>query len=238
MQYFKLLLIYAIFCKFAFLIKNTRMIAVIKGDIIASRKLTNQEKWLLPLKVLLSSWGDSPKDWELVWGDFFQIEISNPEEALLKAIEIKALIKKIEPADEAKKISTIDVRMSIGIGEKNFSGARISESNGPAFIYAGDKYAALKKENVNIGIKSNWQDFDEEMNLFLKLAGAFMDKWSLSSAELIMIVLNNPNKTQEEIGKILGIKQSGVSGRWNRANTNEILEVEKIFRKKIKNLLI
>jgi DNA-directed RNA polymerase specialized sigma subunit len=65
-----------------------------------------------------------------------------------------------------------------------------------------------------------------------------MDKWSLSSAELIMIVLNNPNKTQEEIGKILGIKQSGVSGRWNRANTNEILEVEKIFRKKIKNLLI
>jgi len=26
---------------------------------------------------------------------------------------------------------------------------------------------------------------------------------------------------QEEIGKMLGIKQSGVSGRWNRANADE-----------------
>lgn len=50
------------------------MIAVVKGDIIASRKLVDQEKWLLPLKDLLSSWGESPKNWELVWGDFFQIE--------------------------------------------------------------------------------------------------------------------------------------------------------------------
>ena len=68
------------------------MIAVIKGDIISSRKITDQEKWLLPLKELLSSWGTSPLDWELVWGDFFQLQISNPEEALQKAFEIKALI--------------------------------------------------------------------------------------------------------------------------------------------------
>lgn len=33
------------------------MIAVIKGDIKASRKLVNQEKWLTPLKKTLSKWG-------------------------------------------------------------------------------------------------------------------------------------------------------------------------------------
>ena len=44
--------------------------------------------------------------------------------------------------------------------------------------------------------------------------------------------------TQGDIGKKLGIKQSGVSKRWNRANINEILEVERIFRKKIKNQAI
>ncbi len=213
------------------------MVAIITGDIIASRKLVNQEKWLSPFKNLLTKWGDSPKDWKLDRGDFFQIEIANCEEVLRKAMEIKALIKKIEPLDNHKKISTIDVRIAIGIGEKTYSGESISESNGPAFIYSGEKFDALKKENVTLGIKTPWQNFDEEMNLFLKLAGTLMDKWSVSSAELVEFVIRNPNMTQDEIGKQLGIQQSGVSRRWNRANANEILEVEKIFQKKLKALI-
>lgn len=213
------------------------MIAVITGDIIASRKLINQEKWLFPLKNLLAGWGDSPQYWQLERGDLFQVEITNPEEALKKAFEIKAVIKKVKPQDEHKKISTIDVRMAIGIGEKTYSGASISESNGPAFIHAGNKFDVLKKENVTIGIKTPWQNFDEEINLYLKLAGIFMDKWSVSSAELIEIVLKNPDATQEEIGKQLGIRQNSVSGRWNRAYMAELLEVERMFYKKIKALL-
>lgn len=212
------------------------MIAIITGDIIASRKLIDQEKWLSPLKNLLATWGDSPRDWKLDRGDFFQIEITNIEEVLKKALEIKALIKKVEPIDEHKKISTIDVRLAIGIGEKTYSGESISESNGSAFINSGEKFDVLKKENVTLGIKTPWQDFDEEINLYLKLAGTFMDKWSVSSAELMQIILNNPNITQEDIGKKLGIQQSAVSRRWNRANVNEILEVEKIFRKRINTL--
>ena len=213
------------------------MIAVVKGDIIASRKLVDQEKWLLPLKDLLSSWGESPKNWELVWGDFFQIEFEHPEEALQKIFEIKALIKKIEPLDNRKLISTIDVRMAVGIGTKSYTGERISESNGSAFIYAGEKFDILKKESVTMGLKSEWQDFDNEINLYLKLAGTFMDKWSVSSAELIEVVLKNPTITQQEIGSLLGIKQSGVSGRWHRANVDELLAVERMYRNKIKTLL-
>tara|TARA_R100001143_G_C3361257_1_gene136194 strand:+ start:9463 stop:10113 length:651 start_codon:yes stop_codon:yes gene_type:complete len=213
------------------------MIAVITGDIVGSRKLVNQEKWLVPLKKLLSSWGIRSKDWELARGDFFQIEITDLNEVIQKAFELKALIKKVEPLEPRKKISTIDVRMAIGIGEKNYSGETISESNGPAFINAGDQYDLLQKENVTIAIKSPWPDFDEEMNLYLKLAGTFMDEWSVSSAELVEFVLKSPNTTQEEIGKQLGIKQNSVSGRWNRAHIDELLEVDKMFRKKIKTCL-
>jgi hypothetical protein len=213
------------------------MIAVITGDIIASRKLVNQEKWLSPLKNLLTTWGDSPKDWKLDRGDFFQIEIPNIEEVLHKALNIKALIKKVEPIDEHKRISTIDVRLAIGLGEKTYSGESISESNGSAFINSGEKFDVLKKENVTLGIKTPWQDFDEDINLYLKLASTFMDKWSVSSAELMQIILNNPNTTQDDIGKRLGIKQNSVSGRWNRANANEILEVEKTYRRKIDSLI-
>ena len=213
------------------------MIAVLKGDIIASRKIVDQEKWLLPLKELLNTWGEWPKNWELVWGDFFQIELQQPQEALQKAFEIKALIKKIEPLDDRKRKSIIDVRIAIGIGSKSYTGQRISESNGSAFIHAGQRFDMLKKDNVTMGIKSNWQDFDSEMNLYLKLAGTFMDKWSVSAAQLIEIALKNPTITQDEIGYRLGIKQSGVSGRWNRANVEELLAVEKMYRHKVKALL-
>jgi hypothetical protein len=213
------------------------MIAVIKGDIIASRKLSDPKKWLAPLKELLASWGKSPKSWKLDWGDYFQLEIQNPEEALRKALVIKSLIKSITSHDINKKISIIDVRLAIGIGEKTFSGRTIAESNGPAFIHSGEKFELLRKEYTNLGIKSPWTDFDEELNLYFRLIGRFMDRWTISSANLMQVLLQNSNITQEEIGVRLGIKQNSVSGRYNRAHAGDILEVEKMYRKKLKLLL-
>jgi hypothetical protein len=134
-------------------------------------------------------------------------------------------------------MSKIDVRISIGIGEKTYTGRRVSESNGPAYIYAGEKFSLLKKENTTIAIKSMWPEFDEEFNLYLKLAGIFMDKWTRLSAELAGIVLKDRTITQDEVGRQIGIKQSGVSGRWKRANIDEILAIDNLFRRKIKQLL-
>lgn len=213
------------------------MVGVITGDIVASRRLTNQEEWLAPLKELLNSWGERNKSWELSRGDYFQVEVVNPREVLLKALQIKTLVKKVRPQNEKKQTSLIDVRMSLGIGEKTFVGEVISESNGSAYIFSGERFDLLKKENVKLGIKTPWETFDEEMNLYFKLLGLFMDSWTISSAELIQLVLQYPNSTQEEIGKQLGIKQNSVSGRWNRAHVDELLAVERLFRKKIKVLI-
>ena len=212
------------------------MIAVIKGDIVSSRKIENSEKWLLPLKGLFNEWGKSPGQWEVVWGDSFQLEVDRPEEALKKALRVKALIKKIV-SDETNK-SLIDVRMAIGIGGKSYTGERITESNGEAFIYAGEKFEELEKEKFNLLVKSRWPDFDGEMNLFIRLASVFMDKWSVASAELVEVALKHPDYTQNEIGRRLGIKQNSVSGRWRRANIDEILSMEQMYRRKLERLLL
>lgn len=79
-------------------------------------------------------------------------------------------------------------------------------------------------------IQSPWPEFDQEINLYLKLAGTIMDNWSVSSAELMEIVLKQPDASQEEISRLLRITQSSVSGRWSRAKGDEILEVEKRYR--------
>lgn len=212
------------------------MIAIIKGDIVSSRKIENSEKWLLPLKGLFNEWGKPPGQWEIVWGDSFQLEVDRPEEALRKALRVKALIKKIV-SDETNK-SLIDVRMAIGIGGKSYSGERITESNGEAFINAGEKFEELEKEKSNLLVKSPWSDFDGEMNLFIRLASVFMDKWSVASAELVEVALEHPDYTQNEIGSRLGIKQNSVSGRWKRANIDEILSMEQMYRRKLERLLL
>jgi hypothetical protein len=54
---------------------------------------------------------------------------------------------------------------------------------------------------------------------------------------LVELILENPTRTQAEIGIQLEIKQNSVSGRWNRAHVTELLAVEMMFSKKIKFLL-
>lgn len=212
------------------------MVAIIRGDVINSRK-TDTEKWLIPLRQRLSTWGTQPKQWDLIWGDSFQLELTEPALSLRKALLIKSLLKQTPAEAPLKTLSTVDVRMAIGIGEKTYAGQSVFESNGPAFIYAGEKFDTLKKENVTLAVQTNHAALDAELNLYLKLAGTFMNEWSISSAALVELVLSQPQLTQREIGERLGIKQNSVSGRWERAHMNELLELEKTFQEKIKSIL-
>jgi hypothetical protein len=213
------------------------MIAIITADIINSRTLVNQEIWITPLKTLLKTYGSTPEKWEIFRGDYFQIEIGDAEEALLLALKIKALIKSISVTEGQKKVSPIDVRMAIGLGTKEYSAERISESNGTAFIHSGEKFEKLKKEKTTLAVQSSFPNFDYEMNLYLKLAVIQMDAWTVNSAVLFTTLFQDPEKKQTEIGVILGIGQNSVSGRFKRAHVDEILELDKMYRHKLKELI-
>src|SRR5687768_12105756 len=104
------------------------MISVITGDIINSKRI-KPSTWLKALKKDLNSWGDTPKQWEIYRGDSFQLEIKNAADALTAAIQLKTTIKSLKG---------VDVRMAIGIGEKNHNARNITESNGSAFIHSGE----------------------------------------------------------------------------------------------------
>ena len=201
------------------------MISIITGDIINSQEIVDQNVWLKPIKTLFAEFGSSPQNWEIFRGDSFQLEIPQPEEAYLAALRIKA---------EIKLIKNLDVRMAIGIGKKQFDASKITESNGEAFVNSGEKFEILKKEKINLAIKSPWDSFDREMNLFFKLALNTMDNWSVKSVEIIRIMLKTPDINQKEIGKILGIAQSSVSERQKRALWSEIMEIDTIYREKLK----
>ncbi|WP_207420543.1 hypothetical protein [Desertivirga brevis] len=198
------------------------MIAILTGDIINSRKATSTEEWLSVLKEALGS----KESWEIFRGDSFQLK-TEVEEALLKAIYIKACVKTIK---------NIDVRIAIGIGREGYTAEKLSESNGEAFIFSGEKFELLKKEKVSLSVRSASADFDFEFNIALKLALIAVDKWTPAVAEMVKIALENQGASQSELAELTNKTQSSVSEALSRANFFEILELNSLYKKKIKNL--
>ena len=195
------------------------MTSIITGDIIRSRKVAHPEEWMGPLKALFNTLGAEPRAWQFFRGDSFQLEVRDPEEALKVAFKIKATVKSIK---------RLDVKLAIGIGSKNYSAPKITESNGDAFIYSGELFDKMKKKNL--AIKTSWKEFDKQMNLYFDLASLTMGRWTQNSAEIVKISLDSPDLTQRELGEKLGITQGRVSDRQRRAGFEEMLKLEKRFR--------
>jgi hypothetical protein len=202
------------------------MTAVITGDIIGSQN-SNPKVWLNLLKKELSEIGENPKIWEIYRGDSFQAIIANAADALKIAIKIKATLK---------TISDIDVRMAIGIGSKTYTASRVTESNGTAFVHSGETIEKLKNEKQTLAIKSDWPEFDKEMNLLLKLSLIVMDNWTVNAAEVVKATMENPETVQDKLGQMVGIKQSAVSNRLKRAYFDEVMEVNEMYVEKLKSL--
>lgn len=201
------------------------MVFILTGDVKGSRK-AKETNWIEGLKQLFLKYGKNPKTWEIYRGDEFQIEIHEPEKALMTVFEIKAYLKSI----------SLDARMSLGIGNKTYNAKRISESNGSAFVNSGETFDLLKKNKTSIIIQSSNQQFNKEMNLIIRLGLSFMDNWLAQQAEYVLVAIQNPKVSQEEIGEILKINQAAVSKRRKRANFDLLLEINAAFIEKL-NLL-
>ena len=190
------------------------MIAILTGDIINSEHYKVSD-WMSILKKYFSQLGNTPQVWEIYRGDEFQIKVAAVD-ALEVAIAIKAKIKTIKG---------LDVRMGIGLGEEDFVGASVSESNGTAYQFSGRIFEKLKDQKLNLALASSSAKFDATLNLILKLALDFMDDWSPVSAEIIAISLAHPDMPQQEIADQLGIQQSAVSQRQKRARLDLVQQV-------------
>lgn len=203
------------------------MTGVITGDIIKSRNIKDQNIWMEQLKYALNTLSSDNSYYEIYRGDSFQYECRDIYDSFINAVYIKSCIKTIKG---------IDVRMSIGIGKKDYKGNTVSESNGEAFVHSGETFETLKKEKVNLKIKTSDFTLNEELNLYFKLALIAMDNWTTNSAEIVKLSIEHPTMIQAELAKLIGISQDAVSKRQKRAYLDEILELDKLYRQKINQL--
>ncbi|MBT2561951.1 hypothetical protein J7E50_15015 [Pedobacter sp. ISL-68] len=202
------------------------MICIITGDIVGSRKI--KDSWLLSLKTALKIVSDQNSKWEIYRGDSFQVEVE-PENAIMAAAYLKASIRVNKPAD---------VRMGIGIGDIKNKRKKLSESSGDAFVNSGAAFDSLKQAKVNLAIKTDSADFDEEINILIKLSLISMDSWGVVAAEMVKLALENSNLLQSELAAISGRTQSSVSEALKRAHYTEIMEMDRLYRKKLNQMIL
>ena len=201
------------------------MICIITGDIIGSRKI--KDSWLLSLKNALKVVSKQNNKWEIYRGDSFQVEVE-VENAIKTAAYLKACIRINKPAD---------VRMGIGIGDIKSKRKKLSESSGDAFVNSGAAFDSLKQAKVNLAIKTDFLDFDEEINVMIKLSLIAMDSWGIVAAEMVKLALEHENVLQSELAVLSGRTQSLVSEALKRAHYSELMEMDKLYRKKLNQTL-
>ena len=195
---------------------------IITGDIVNSRQYSSS-KWLVTLKEALNQYGREPQQWEIYRGDSFQLEVP-PKQALEAVLYLKACIKQYK---------NLDARLAIGIGTKNPGSIKITEANGSAFVNSGECFENLNKRTL--AIRTPWQQLDEEINLYLQLALLTIDRWGPTASYVIKSAILYPGLTQKELSKKIGKSQSSISETLTRAGFEEIMLVEKRFRKLITN---
>lgn len=199
------------------------MEAIITGDVVNSSKVS-AAIWRAALNNELATMGHTPSDWQIFHGDSFQLIAPHFEEALFLAIRLKAVLKTIRH---------LDLRMAIGIGDIDLRNPQITTCKGTAFIFSEEKFNLLKHEDTRLALKSNNNDFDEDMNLLLRLALRTMDSWTINEAEIIHLKMLRPDLSQSELGKIINLKQNTISERLKRAGYKDIMAVDNAFRKKL-----
>lgn len=197
--------------------------AVITGDIIRSRE-KETENWIKNLKSVLAHHGKAFSEWEIFRGDSFQLMVE-PLYALMATFHIKASMK---------CVSELDVRMAIGVGEVTHLSARITESNGPAFIYSGECFDDLKKQTL--AIKTGHRETDKTLNMMFKLAMLTANNWSPKVATVIKTFLEHPGSNQKELAQRLNISQSNASEALKRGGFNEMMQLDEFYREKIANI--
>lgn len=196
-------------------------LSIITGDIINSRKKSPQD-WLPVLKETLSNYGKTPTNWEISRGDSFQLEL-DAVKGLEAAIHIKSAIRQIQG---------MDVRMSIGVGEKTYNSFRVGESSGPVYFRSGEALDNLKSSTLVI--KTGDQEIDNQWDIILSLAQLIMNNWTKVTAQTVKLSLENPALNQVALAKKLGKSQSSVSEALKRGGFEEIKRMMSYYQNQFK----
>jgi len=219
------------------------MVAVLSGDIINSSKLDPKirQELFKRLEAFLKDLMKKDKQFkaETNRGDWFQCMTKKPKDSLRYALLIKSFLRRLR-LNEVKemggtKSSILDARIAIGIGEIDFEGDRLGNSDGTAFHVSGRLLENMKGTSKSLAAATEKNEaLNEEWFALLTLVDFILSKTTASQCEVIQRKLQGFKET--DIAKELSILQSAVNQRSSASGWNAIDVALKQFEKTIINV--
>ncbi len=192
---------------------NVTTHAVITGDVVNSRDISDR---IDLMEVLESTMHHCLKKFsakfEIYRGDSFQLDIPNHQEGVIAAILIRSAIIARSPS----KRDIWDVRLSIGIGAREYTALRVSSSSGQAYELSGEGMDEISKKKERLIIKTPSHRIDNELDLITRFADDIICNWSHYSAEVVFWALYETD-SQNEIAKLIERSQPTVHARLRTA---------------------
>ncbi len=191
-----------------------KIYAVLTGDLVKSSRFKIEKQRDEILSALKDSFNKiEPPEiiasrFMIHRGDSFQGVLSRPDEALKAAIIIRTnLISKFKEKD-----MRLDARIAIGLGKIDYLPKnQVGEGDGEAYRYSGMELDRMKKEELNLIVKTPWSKINEELRTECMLLDALIQRWTKEQAEAIGYQIQGLK--QEEIARILNISQPAVFQR-------------------------
>lgn len=202
--------------------ENSRINAVITGDIVASSSLATGDQHTRLLSILESSFraigeilpGGIRAPFEMYRGDSFQGVLWKPKDALRAVITVRACLR--SGGERALGLHALDARIAVGIGLiESFPDGRVSGATGEAFSRSGRALDSMKKGQRRILIRTTSPEVDAELDTECALLDALICKWSPRQAKAILTQIRG--LTQKQAASEMGISQPAVRQRLSGA---------------------
>jgi len=195
------------------------LVAVLSGDIIRSRDLSQQEreKILSVIKESARTLSSLTKPvlkisaFDVFRGDSFQVIVFRPQMAVSVSLMLRTLVK----GTVQKPLKALpDVRIAIGIGTVDSVPDNVSEGDGEAFQRSGLLLDRMKSDQ-KMAIATPKDELDKRWNAELGLLDAIVTNWTFQQSEVIPHIMTG--QTQQEIAEMLNIEQSTIHRRLRAA---------------------
>ena len=217
---------------------------VLSGDIIASTSLNNEAKIILEseLKNLIELVENHYSIYgRIIKGDYLEMVVENPKDALTIAMIIKCYIKAIVlstniDSTRSKYFKNYGIRLALGYGELERYDKVGEVIDGAAIYYSGRKISEERttydKERIVIKntlfFKSEDEKLNENINCILALLDVLINNATAKQCKILYLrLLGNSEK---EIANQLNIKQPTVNKQLSSVGWNAIEKATLYFK--------
>ncbi|MFG6159581.1 hypothetical protein ACGTNG_12315 [Halomonas sp. 1390] len=190
-----------------------RRIAVLTGDVIESRKVTDRPRLYRRLDETLAALASRHGGHgERFRGDGFQLALPRAETAMEAAVTLRAaLIEQSEPDQRW------DARIAVAVGPAE---PGVSEADGETFIASGRGLDALAGSAGHLALTLLDEPEDPGLGLLVRFLDDLLDGWSPYAAEVVGLSLRGNTAqplSQQALADRLGISQPSVHKRLRAA---------------------